>query len=58
MITQFYDKDHHNITNMLKYLDRLTFDKEVIFVDDRHDKSIDVRKEYNVPLEYKIVKYY
>ena len=55
IIIPFYDKDYHNIPNMLIYLSKLTFNKEVIFIDDRNDKSIDIRKEYNVPNEYKII---
>ena len=40
---------------MLSYLSKLSFNKEVIFIDDRNDKSIDIRKTYNVPNEYKII---
>ena len=58
IIITFYDKDYHNIPNMLIHLSKLTFNKEVIFVDDRNDKSIDIRKEYNVPNEYLIINSY
>lgn len=55
IIIPFYDKDHQHMTNMLKYLSILSFDKEVIFVDDRNDKTEDIRKLYNIPNEYKII---
>jgi len=55
IIIPFYDKDQHHMTNMLNYLSKLTFNKEVIFVDDRNDKTEDIRKLYNIPNEYKII---
>lgn len=55
IIINFYDKDHQHIPQMLKNLDKLTFEKEVIFVDDRNDKTIDIRSEYNIPNSYKII---
>ena len=56
IIIPFYDKDYHYIPNMLNYLYKLSFNKEVIFIDDRNDKNIDIRSEYNIPNEYKIIK--
>ena len=55
LIINFYDKDHQNIPNMLKQLNNISFNKEVIFVDDRNDKTEDIRKLYNIPNEYKII---
>ena len=55
IIIPFYDKDHNHITNMLNYLSKLSFNKEVIFIDDRNDKSLDMRSTYNIPNEYKII---
>ena len=55
IIIPFYDKDYHYIPNMLNYLSKLSFNKEVIFIDDRNDKSLDIRKTYNIPNEYKII---
>jgi hypothetical protein len=55
IIINFYDKDHQHIPNMLNYLKRLSFNKEVIFVDDRVDKNENIRNKYNIPNEYKII---
>ncbi len=55
IIIPFCDKDCHHMTNMLKYLTNISFNKEVIFVDDRNDKTEDIRKKYNIPNEYKII---
>ena len=55
IIINFYDKDHNCFPQIMKYLERLTFEKEVIFVDDRNDKTENIRKMYKVPNQYKIV---
>ena len=55
LIVNFYDKDHQCMPKMLKNLDNISFNKEVIFVDDRNDKTEDIRKLYNIPNEYKII---
>ena len=58
ILINFYDKDHYHIPNMLNHLSKLSFNKEVIFIDDRNDKSLDIRNEYNIPNEYKIINSY
>lgn len=58
IIINFYDKDHNHIPTMLENLNKLTFAKEVIFVDDRNDKSEDIRSKYNIPKNYKIINSY
>lgn len=55
IIIPFYDKDHQHIPNMLNYLNRISFNKEVIFIDDRVDKNENIRNKYNIPNEYKII---
>lgn len=55
IIIPFYDKDHNFIPTMTGYLNKLSYNKEVIFIDDRNDKSENIRAKYNVPEEYKIV---
>ena len=55
IIIPFYDKDHNHFPNMLNYLSKLSFNKEVIFIDDRNDKSMNIRSMYNIPDEYKII---
>ena len=58
IIVPFYDNDYDKISNIINELNKLTFNKEVIFVDDRNDKTEDIRKLYNIPNEYKIIPSY
>lgn len=55
IVITFCDRDQECIKNMLVYLDRLTFKKEIVFVDDRKDKSLDIKSTYNIPDNYKLV---
>lgn len=52
IIIPFYDNDVNNIPNIIQELKKLSFSKEVIFVDDRNDKSVNI----DLPSEYKIIK--
>lgn len=55
IIITFYDKDYKCIPSILTEITKLKFDHEIIFVDDRNDKTIDVASMYNIPKKYKIV---
>ena len=52
IIIPFYDNDYDKIPNIINELNKLTFSKEVIFVDDRNDKSENVF----IPSQYKLVR--
>jgi hypothetical protein len=52
IIIPFYDNDYDKIPNIINELNKLTFSKEVIFVDDRNDKTEDI----SIPSQYKLVR--
>jgi hypothetical protein len=56
IIVPFYDNDYDKIPNIINEMNKLTFNKEIIFVDDRNDKTEDVRNKYIIPNEYKIIR--
>ena len=58
IIVPFYDNDYDKISNIINELNKLTFNKEVIFDNDRNDKTEKKKKKYNIPNEYKIVPSY
>ena len=52
IIIPFYDNDYDKIPNIINELNKLTFKNEVIFVDDRNDKT----KDISIPSQYKLVR--
>lgn len=52
IIIPFYDNDYDKIPHIVNELNKLTFSKEVIFVDDRNDKTEDI----SIPSQYKLVR--